>query len=641
MSQLFVQGMSLARSCMTTVSDPDLASNPPAQWHTLNWKNSYWSSLEMTTQLFKDAMAAGMRINACFYLSDGPAHASLQNAPTSWRNLSVTDTAALVEQYAYDTTTHLINQGIQVDLYDIGNEILFGILNFRPGDRLPPATGIDTTRSVSYLRTSVWPTEATLLTAAIRGVRRADPNARIVLHIESLLSPGMDTAFAFFQTMQSLGVPYDVAGISLPYMDGMNLSDMTAQEYYHRLNYLVNRIASLGKPVYIAENSYPADTDPAFNPPMPDFLYTETGQTAYANSQLRWASNNSNIIGWTWFYPEWFPGINPSAPHVLEVQGLYRDRQTFRPAAGELNVALPHCPVLTYPYSQAFVAAGGDGTVAVTSGTGCSWTAASTVPWISITSGSSGSGDGTVSYSVSSNSGTTSRTGTMTLAGLTFTVTQDGIQAASITLTSPPDQTSFSACSVYSRPSFSWDSAESFKNYEIQFSSSDTFSSITAKVKTSANEVQPSSSAWKKILLAPGATGGTVYWKAVGTRQDKTKAESDTFSILIEGAHTVEDPQISSTGVNSLPSLSWTTRCNMKFKVTFGDSDQFSSRKTLSFKLKDVSETFTKELTSGQWSSIKKIVRDVPGATLYWYVESWDGLRRYTKTDVMSFVLTD
>lgn len=229
----------------------------------------------------------------------------------------------------------------------------------------------------------------------------------------------------------------------------------------------------------------------------------------------------------------------------------------------------------------------------------------------------------------------------MTLAGLTFTVTQDGIQAASITLTSPPDQTSFSACSVYSRPSFSWDSAESFKNYEIQFSSSDTFSSITAKVKTSANEVQPSSSAWKKILLAPGATGGTVYWKAVGTRQDKTKAESDTFSILIEGAHTVEDPQISSTGVNSLPSLSWTTRCNMKFKVTFGDSDQFSSRKTLSFKLKDVSETFTKELTSGQWSSIKKIVRDVPGATLYWYVESWDGLRRYTKTDVMSFVLTD
>jgi arabinogalactan endo-1,4-beta-galactosidase len=338
LTQLKGQGMGMARGCMTTISDPDLASTPASQWYTLGWKNSYWSSLQMMTRLYKDAMAAGMRINACFYLSDDAADAGRQKAPEDWQGLSVSDTAERVEQYMYDTTNYLRSQGIQPDLYDIGNEILYGILNFSPGDRIPIDPGVDITRSISYLKSFVWPTEATLLSAAIQGVRRSDPNARIVLHVESSISPGMDVAYAFFQTMQSLGVPFDVAGLSLPYMDYSDLSAMLEQEYFQRWNNLVNRIASLGKQVYIAETDYPADTDPAFNPPMSDFPYTNAGQAAYVNSQLRWTSNNPNIVGWTWFYPEWFPGINPDAPHTLEVSGFFSTEKTLRPAAAELNV---------------------------------------------------------------------------------------------------------------------------------------------------------------------------------------------------------------------------------------------------------------------------------------------------------------
>jgi hypothetical protein len=52
----------------------------------------------------------------------------------------------------------------------------------------------------------------------------------------------------------------------------------------------------------------------------------------------------------------------------------------------------------------------------------CNWTAVSNVSWITITSGASGTGSGTVTYSVAST--TSSRTGTMTIAGLTFTVKQ-------------------------------------------------------------------------------------------------------------------------------------------------------------------------------------------------------------------------
>jgi hypothetical protein len=49
----------------------------------------------------------------------------------------------------------------------------------------------------------------------------------------------------------------------------------------------------------------------------------------------------------------------------------------------------------------------------------------------------------------------------------------------------------------------------------------------------------------------------------------------------------------------------------------------------------------SKALTSGQWLRIRKLVGDQPGARIYWYVESWDTLKRYSVTEVMSFVLTD
>ncbi len=78
--------------------------------------------------------------------------------------------------------------------------------------------------------------------------------------------------------------------------------------------------------------------------------------------------------------------------------------------------------------SQSFEAAGGPGSVGVTAGSGCSWTATNNNPnWITITSGSSGNGDGNVTYSAAAYTGTGQRTGTLTIAGQTFTVTQDSI----------------------------------------------------------------------------------------------------------------------------------------------------------------------------------------------------------------------
>jgi hypothetical protein len=84
------------------------------------------------------------------------------------------------------------------------------------------------------------------------------------------------------------------------------------------------------------------------------------------------------------------------------------------------------CTYSITPTSASFGASGGSGSVSVTASAGCSWQATSNAAWITITSGSSGSGNGTVNYTVSANSSTSSRSGTLTIAGQTFTVMQPG-----------------------------------------------------------------------------------------------------------------------------------------------------------------------------------------------------------------------
>ena len=94
------------------------------------------------------------------------------------------------------------------------------------------------------------------------------------------------------------------------------------------------------------------------------------------------------------------------------------------------NTNTPTCTFTLSSSSEAFTASGGTGTVTVeASATNCSWTASSNdTSWIKITSGSSGTGNGTVDYNVSANTGTSQQTGTITIAGQTFIVTQAASQ---------------------------------------------------------------------------------------------------------------------------------------------------------------------------------------------------------------------
>src|SRR5262245_35040704 len=82
------------------------------------------------------------------------------------------------------------------------------------------------------------------------------------------------------------------------------------------------------------------------------------------------------------------------------------------------------CSFSISPSSQSFDATGGTGTVSVQASSGCSWGATSNVSWISVVSGAQGTGNGTVVFQVQPNTTGQTRTGVLTIAGQTFTVTQ-------------------------------------------------------------------------------------------------------------------------------------------------------------------------------------------------------------------------
>jgi hypothetical protein len=125
------------------------------------------------------------------------------------------------------------------------------------------------------------------------------------------------------------------------------------------------------------------------------------------------------------------------------------------------------CSYSINPTSANFNSSANTGTVNITaSDSACSWTSSSNDSWITVTSGSSGNGNGTISYSITSNAGPL-RTGTVTIAGETFTVNQANGCSYSINPTSANHTsasetgtvnitTSDSACSWTSLSNDSW-----------------------------------------------------------------------------------------------------------------------------------------------------------------------------------------
>jgi hypothetical protein len=96
---------------------------------------------------------------------------------------------------------------------------------------------------------------------------------------------------------------------------------------------------------------------------------------------------------------------------------------TVGSATTTINQAAAPCSFVVNPTTIDTGAATRTGSITVSTTSFCSWTASSGSSWITITSGDTGSGNGTVEYRIAANTGA-ARNGTLTVAGRAVTVTQ-------------------------------------------------------------------------------------------------------------------------------------------------------------------------------------------------------------------------
>ena len=156
------------------------------------------------------------------------------------------------------------------------------------------------------------------------------------------------------------------------------------------------------------------------------------GSTESANATFVLGGWNGAVDGLTFFH---------SALTAAEVRELYeRQRQqkvVHTVTQGKQSPQIDKSRV-TAP------AEGSTDSVALTLAQSVQWTAQSNASWIQITSGTAGAGSATIEFTVAANPAVTSRSGTITVAGKTLTVVQEGLWADVST-----DDTSFGVESDY------------------------------------------------------------------------------------------------------------------------------------------------------------------------------------------------
>jgi hypothetical protein len=201
------------------------------------------------------------------------------------------------------------------------------------------------------------------------------------------------------------------------------------------------------------------------------------------------------------------------------------------------------------------------GTISVTTGTACSWTATSHVSWITIASGATGTGIGTVTYSVAANPTGSVRTGTLTIAGKTVTITQlanSCMYSLGTTSASVPSTANTGSLSVVTGTACSWTATSNVSWITVTGGVSGTgIGTVTYSV-------------------AANLTGGVRIGTLTVAGQTVTITQAANSCVYTLGTTTASVPSTANTGslsVTTGTSCSWTAASNVSWITITGGAN--------------------------------------------------------------------
>jgi arabinogalactan endo-1,4-beta-galactosidase len=366
LDQLKENGVEWLRMWNTTRSFPELRTN--SNWFQLGWKDGYWSCLEVAGEILRLGAEKGFRLQALLFVNDQSAAAGGQPMPAAWAGLSESALRDAIRASSAATAAYYKSLGLNIEVFEIGNEIDFGFVGRGLGVTATPPLGTDWTTNMGWMHDNVWGPMAPLLQAGIEGVKSVYPDAQTLLHIAGFgYNPGELTVPAFFQSMTASGVTYDKCGLSYPYMFVPGTAQL-AEPYFQQPVYqnALSALVALGKPVQVVEFDYPASPDGQVHQPGSLYPFTEQGQENFVRDFAALLLNKGVERLFYW-YPDYYPGMLNNNNPELCASGLFSAKDVARPALKALKqisgVGLSQTDCLfnwaELNYRQFFPAAGG------------------------------------------------------------------------------------------------------------------------------------------------------------------------------------------------------------------------------------------------------------------------------------------
>jgi arabinogalactan endo-1,4-beta-galactosidase len=270
-------------------------------------------SLPYAINTAKLVQAQGMKCSVTLFMSSDWSDIGKQPSPPSWdtlydfSNLSLELKADIIRNYTKNTTSTLLNNGIDADLYEIGNEIDYGFCGIFEQNYTKQ-------ENLSHMQNTTWLQTAALLQAGMQGVQQVDPSAQFILHIAHWWDYNFSKAF--FTTMISQGLPLDYLGLSfypssgiynitLAYQ-GIGNGTLSQLLFQHNTEHLWNTFHT---PLIISEYAYPSTSlilgmFAGFNHAVQGYPLTKQGQKTWLHDFLQWTQNHTFIAGTFYFSPE-------------------------------------------------------------------------------------------------------------------------------------------------------------------------------------------------------------------------------------------------------------------------------------------------------------------------------------------------
>jgi hypothetical protein len=275
---------------------------------------------------------------------------------------------------------------------------------------------------------------------------------------------------------------------------------------------------------------------------------------------------------------------------ALAAAACSKDNPTTPTTTCTFSVATP--AVATFPPEGGTTTAA----VTVTAGNSCTWTATSNANFITITQGATGTGNGTVAFTIAANSGA-ERSGTLTIAGTTVTITQRAATTPSgVTLSAPtPRSPTGNQESASVRPALIVDNAVATGNagtvtYRFEISDLSTLSDPARIISVDGIPQGTPTTSW--TVDRDLAAGTHYFWRARATNGTVTSAYSNIETFTTPGAcgFTLSTSAVAVDGnggtaavnVSAGSGCSWTAVSNAPFiTVTAGASGTANGTVTL------------------------------------------------------------